>query len=218
MTAPTVTPQQVPRVQTQSPPGYPVGRLLLGGLLILLGVGWLLEETGVVSFDWQTVLSVAVMAIGVALVATARSAHHGGLVFFGLVVSALLVATATLPGVSPFDGVGERSIAPLTLTELEPTYDLGMGPLTLDLSDVVVPPGEDVAVDASVGMGELSVRLPPDVNAMIEATAGAGDVTVLGRTHNGMGVEAVERVTGSEAAGRLHLTLSVGMGAIEVEQ
>jgi len=218
MTAPTMTSQPAARQMPEQRPAYPAGRLLLGGLLILLGIGWLLDETGVYTVQWQTVLALSVAVIGITLLVTARAGHHGGLVFLGLVLSAVLVATATLPGVSPFAGVGERSVAPITLSELEPSYDLGMGPLHLDLSGVAVPPGENVNVRASVGMGELTVVLPAGVTAVVEATNGAGDVTILGRTHNGVGVDATERVAGSEGAGRLHLDLNVGMGAIEVEQ
>ena len=216
----TATEQPPVRTEPAAPPvpPAPASRLLLGGLLVLLGGAWLLDMTGAVDLDGQLVLSVVVMAVGGVLLLTARTAHHGGLIALGVVLSIVLMAWVTLPDVNPTSGVGPRVVAPTSLTQLQPSYELGAGPLTLDLTSVTIPAGTEEHVTASIGAGELIVELPEGATVDVHATSGVGEVTVLGSTQEGLGVEVNEVVDGSETAGRLVLDLSVGMGVIEVER
>ena len=217
MTAPTLTPERV----VPAPPApvdrqHPLARLLFGGLLILLGVAWLLDAAGVYELRWQSALAIALMAVGASLLASARSGSHGGLVFLGLILTPAVIAASVIPAVNPLNGAGERSYAPTTVAAVQPEYELGAGPLNLDLRDLAVAPGERVPIAASVGLGELTVRVPDGVAVDVVATTGGGDVRILGREWNGLGIEVDESVAGSELAGRLVLELAVGLGAIEV--
>ncbi|MGZ8626356.1 MAG: LiaF transmembrane domain-containing protein, partial [Actinomycetota bacterium] len=56
------------------PPTTPprTGRLVAGVVLVLIGVGWLLEVLDVVEFPWEVLLPAALIAVGVALLLTAR--------------------------------------------------------------------------------------------------------------------------------------------------
>jgi hypothetical protein len=208
-----------PRVDPAPPPvrdRQPLGRVLFGTLLMLLGGAWLLDASGAFDLRWTTALSVALIAVGVALLATARSGYHGSLVFLGFVLTPLLVFSSVVPSVNPVGGVGERVYAPSSVAALDDEYELGAGPLHLDLRDIAVAPGQEVPVKASVGAGELTVRVPEGVALEVSASSGAGEVTVLGKTRSGLGVEVSDTVAGSEGAGRFVLELSVGFGAIEV--
>jgi hypothetical protein len=217
MTAPTLTePRVAPGPPAPAPRPQPLGRLLFGGLLVLFGVAWLLEAAGVYELRWQSALAIALMAVGVALLATARSGSHGGLVALGMVLTPAVIVVSLVPGVHPFSGAGERVYAPTTIAAVEPSYELGAGPMTLDLRDLVIPPGERVSLSASVGLGELTVHVPRDVAVEVFAATGGGDVTIFDREWNGLGVDVAESFPGAEAAGRLLLDLSVGLGAIEV--
>ena len=217
MTAPTITTPRVAPAPPQPDRGQqPLGRLLFGGLLILLGLAWLLDAAGLYELRWASALAIALMAVGVALLATGRSGSHGGLVLLGILLTPAVIVANVIPGVSPFSGAGERSYAPATVTAVQTEYDLGAGPLNLDFRDLVVPPGERLAVSASVGLGELTVAVPQDVAVDVAATSGGGDVTIFGREWNGLGVDVNESFPGSESAGRLLLELSVGLGTIEV--
>jgi Cell wall-active antibiotics response 4TMS YvqF len=218
MTAPTLTPPVAPQRPPERARRAPAGRLLLGGLLIVLGFAWMLDVTGAFSLRWQAVLAGSLVVVGVTMIATARSSVSGGLGFLGVVLSVLVIINGTLPSVAPLAGTGDRSIRPESVSDLESEYEWGAGPLSLDLSAIRLEPGEERTVSASVGAGELSVLLPPDVTTTIDADSGVGEITILDRTRNGVGIDMSETVAGSEASGRLQLKLTVGMGAIEVDQ
>lgn len=215
MSAPARTrpPAVAPPSEPRRAPAF--GRLVVGGLLVLLGLVWLVEATGLADVRWRTVLSAAVLGIGLLLLASVRSHRAGGLVGIGVVLSLVLVVTSVASGAPFLAGAGERTHRPATVAEIQDGYELGAGPLTLDLTDLTVTPG-DTPVEASVGAGELLVRLPPGVAAEVEASSGIGEVDVLGRTSSGLGSDVTRSLPGDEDAGRLLLRLSVGLGRIEV--
>jgi hypothetical protein len=198
-------------------PQPPLGRILLGGLLILLGVGWLLDATGAYAVRWQTVLAAAVLAIGLLLLATAKRGRTDGLIGIGVVLSVLLLAVALTPGLSFAGGIGDRVHQPTTIAELEPHYELSVGNLRVDLRDLELPPGTtEVAV--SVGVGEITVLVPRGVSVEVEASTGAGDIDVLGQTSDGLGPRVSHRVPGDGGDARLVLELSAGVGSMEVRR
>lgn len=193
--------------------GLPAGRLVLGALLVLIGVLWLLDAAGVADLRWQVLLPAALTVVGLALMATARGPTHGGLVTMAVVLTVLVVASATIPAVSPLAGVGDRVERPSTAVEAAAGYELAMGTLTLDLRGL--DPADAGDVSASVGMGELDVLLPEGAGADVRARAGAGEVVILGASRGGVGVSVDEVVPGH---GSLALDLSVGMGTVQVRR
>jgi hypothetical protein len=194
--------------------GLSAGRLVLGGLLIAFGVLWLLDAAGVTALRWRVVLPAALTVVGLGLLAGARRRDHGGLVGAGIVLTVLVVFSSVFPVSTPLAGVGDRTERPQDAAEMAAGYELGMGTLLVDLRDVEVPFG-GAELSASVGMGELVVRLPEGVGAEVRARSGAGEVVVLGRSRGGVGVSLDERVPGSPT---LVLDLSVGMGTVEVRR
>jgi hypothetical protein len=202
------------RERTTTPSGLPTGRLVLGGLLVVVGLLWLLDVAGVTELRWRVVLPAALTVVGLALLVTARRGAHGGLIAAGIVLSALVLVASAVPGVSPVAGVGDRTERPASLTADETSYDLAMGSLTVDLRDVDDP--EDGAeVNASVGMGELVVVLPAGLGADVRARAGMGEVNIVGASQGGVGVSLDEEVAGDPV---IALNLSVGMGKVEVRR
>lgn len=203
-----------PTAGTPPPSGTPTGRLVLGGLLVLVGILWLVEATGAVELRWPVVLPAALTAVGLSLVATARRGAHGGLVAAGIVLTLLVVGSSFTAASVPLAGIGDRVERPTTLPEPGTAYELAMGTLTIDLRDVAVPPAGG-AVTASVGMGELVVRLPEGVGAEVRASAGAGEVVVMGASQDGIGVSVAEQVEGRRT---VVLDLAVGMGKVVVRR
>lgn len=57
MSAPTITPTRVPPAPAPVQEHHPLGRLLFGALLILLGLAWMLDAAGVYELRWQRALS-----------------------------------------------------------------------------------------------------------------------------------------------------------------
>ena len=207
------------------PPGRRRGRdsadgQVLGVLLVVGGIGWFLQQAGIVSLSAGTMLSCLLIALGIGLVSTARRAGGGGLVVLGLALTVVLASISAVDTGLLQRGAGERTFAPATAGELEERYDLGVGSLTLDLTAIDADELQGEQVKVQMGVGELVVVLPPasEVAVDVHGRASAGDVKIFGRSaqHDGTNVE--QRVTDEldEGEEALVLDLDVGLGTIEV--
>lgn len=193
---------------------------VLGGLLVLGGVAWFLHQVGLVQLSVTTMLSCLLIALGVGLVLTARRAGGAGLMAVGLVLIVVLASASAVDVGLLQRGVGERTFVPLSGDDLEDRFQLGVGSLTLDLTEV--PPSELAgrSIDVQLGVGELVVLLPPygELPVDVHAEARAGEVDLLGRGAEDGGTNLVERyrdrgITGMPA---LDLDLDVGLGTVQV--
>ena len=206
------------------PPAAPADRngpaaatVLVGALLVLVGIGWLLDAAGV-EVPWRAVLPAALIAVGLACVAGAFRGRQHALMVVGIaltVVLSLAVAADWDLEVPLGGGVGDRTERPTAPDELT-GYELGVGTLEVDLRQLQVPPGT-TTVEARVGIGELAVKLPQGVSVAVVARSGLGQVQALGEEEGGFG----SRVdTTSDASGdrRLELDLRVGLGQVRVER
>jgi predicted membrane protein len=200
----------------------PLGRLILGLVLVAIGVLWLLEALDVVSFSFLAILPAGLIIVGILLIGAARTGRHSGLIVLGVIL------TVVLTFASSFDirlqgGLGERNEHPTTLADVQREYHLSIGQLTIDLRDLDFAAGIK-KVKASVGIGQLTVRVPGGLTVMAKGHAGAGQVMLFGRENSGLDVdlsarsqEQVAAPAGASATtGRLTLDLSVGLGQIEV--
>jgi Cell wall-active antibiotics response 4TMS YvqF len=197
--------------------GPAAATVLVGALLVLIGIGWLLDAGGV-EVPWRALLPAALIAVGLACVAGAFQGRQHAMMVVGVALTAVLsvaVAADWDLDVPLAGGVGDRTERPATPAELT-EYELGAGDFLLDLQQLQVPPGT-TAVQARVGVGELVVELPEGVSARVVASSGLGEVQVLGEEEGGF----ANRVdTTVEAGGdrRLELDLRVGMGQVRVER
>lgn len=195
------------------------GRMIAGLLLVLFGVGWLLEVLDVIDFPWDLLLPIALVMVGAALVAASRSGTgQGGLIAVGVVLTGLLVVGSAID-FPVGGGVGEREERPATVAELREEYRLGVGKLTLDLSDLSnVGLDVDARTRVRVGIGQLVVIVPERLAVLVEARATLGNVRVFEDEEGGFDVE---RRVGPGLDGRgpvLELVLSVGVGEVEVRR
>jgi predicted membrane protein len=215
-----VTTEPIPPAEPAPPAdhrGPATATVLVGALLVLVGIGWLLDAAGV-EVPWRAVLPAALIAVGLACVVGAFRGRQHALMVVGVALMAVLsvaVAANWDLDVPLAGGVGDRTERPTTPADLA-TYELGVGNLVVDLSRLQVPAGT-TPVDARVGIGELVVELPDGVSVEVTATSGLGQVQVLGQEEGGF----ASRVdTASEAGGdrRLALDLRVGLGQVRVER
>ena len=130
-------------------------------------------------------------------------------------VALVLVAAAIFAAVVHVHvgrGVGDRSYTVAGLQDLRENYRLGIGHLTLDLTDVRFPAGV-THVGARVDVGELDVFVPSDVKLQVHGDAQFGQVHVLGRTVEGHNVDKSLTETGGRV---LVLDAHVGTGSLHV--
>jgi cell wall-active antibiotic response 4TMS protein YvqF len=199
--------------------GPAAATVLAGALLVLVGVGWLLDANGV-EVPWRAVLPAALVAVGLATMAGAMRGRQHGLMALGLaltIVLAVAVATDWDLELTVAGGVGERVREPVTTADLR-EYRLAVGTLTVDLEGLQVPEGTTV-VRARVGIGELVARAPAGVALRVDGRAGVGQVHALDREENGLGNRLDARTDDFDTATRrLVLELRAGIGEVRVER
>jgi phage shock protein PspC (stress-responsive transcriptional regulator) len=157
----------------------------------------------------------AVVIVAGALVAV--GAFAGGLRW--LIVPALALAvgvgTAAAADLELEGGIGERSYTPINAEAIpDDGYQLAMGELVIDLRDLRFGPGAEVPVDASVGMGQLTVIVPERVCVEAEASATAGALRIAGERQEGWDVDVA---TGAaEATPRAVIDAKAQFGEVRV--
>jgi phage shock protein PspC (stress-responsive transcriptional regulator) len=146
-----------------------------------------------------------------------RGCFKGIAIALGSLVALVLVAaavTAAVFHVHVGDGIGDRDYAPVATSDLDRSYELGIGTLRLDLSALALPPGE-THVAARIDIGDLYATVPADAAVRIDARAKAGNVEVLGESSDGWQVERHTSETGDRT---LVLDARVGAGSIRVDR
>lgn len=200
--------------------------------LLAIGAGVMaaLHAASLVPLSITGIAAGGLVVVGAGLVASSWLGPARGLVPLGLGLATVMLGAATVgPWIdevrdgarmvarvdgAPSEAMGELSFEPDTLAALMPRYDLGMGKLTLDLTELDFT-GETRAVEVNVGLGELLVILPPGVSADVSGDVGAGEVDALGVRRKGLGNSVQHRDEGTHA-GTLAIELNVGLGKAQV--
>lgn len=164
-------------------------------------------------------LAFALGVVGMGMVAGAFLRSGRGLFVAAVPLAAVAVLASTAPEDVDVvdDALDERTVRPATAEELDPDYELSAGTITLDLRELQLVEDEAVSTAATVGAGDIVVRLPEGVDTTASCHAEMGDVRCLGPSVEG----TVDRVTTDLGAdgpggGQLVLDLRVGMGSVEV--
>jgi prepilin-type processing-associated H-X9-DG protein len=159
-----------------------------------------------------------ILIAGLAVLWASRKERRGRriLIAFTAFAVALVVlfAAAVITAFSWFnvslgDGTGDRVYAPTTVAAVQPSYQLGIGNLRIDLSRV--PLTTPMHVKARVGIGELKVIVPTIASVVVDAHAKAGDLYVLNRHDDGR--NATVHAGGGNI---LYLDARVGAGRVDV--
>ena len=206
----------------ETKPPMPVGQIVVGAVLIVVGAGWLLSALDVATIPWRAMLAGVLIVVGIALAAAAsQGVAPNGLVAIGVslvIVLALLSTASSALSIPLRGGVGERDYRPTAAT-VEPEYRLIAGEMNLDLAGVQFPEGE-TSIEASVTFGKLVIRgIPDSVATTVTASLTAGEVVLFDSTWNGVGIDQTARDANfGEATSRLVIEAAVGFGQIEVSR
>jgi phage shock protein PspC (stress-responsive transcriptional regulator) len=187
----------------------------LGLLLAAVGIVAVLDVTNALTIDWRIVFAVMIIVTGslVAVGATTGRAVGALITLTLALIFALVLALAIR--VPLFAGVGQRTAHPIAATSVGSKYEHGIGDFEVNLADVRFPRGE-THVKATLGVGDLTIRVPNDVDVVVDGHVGAGESDIFGRQHSGTAVhnEVTENAAGSH--GTLVLDAHVGIGQLEV--
>lgn len=182
----------------------------------LFGFGALVTGAAFVTgLGYGLIVAVAIVAIGIALVALSFRGGAKWLIVPALALS-IGVGVAAAADLDLEGGVGEREYRPAAASAIPVDgYELGVGRLAVDLRDIDWTPTRVLDLDVRLGVGDLVIAVPSDVCVVAEATAGAGDLRIAGQHSDGVDAE-VSSATGARATPQLLLDAEVDLGAIRV--
>lgn len=211
------------------PAGPPVTAVVLSVLGIGAGVLLALDAAGLVSISVAALAGGALVVVGAGLLASLWLGPAPRLVPIGLGLAGIMLASSAIggwfdaadrsgerfaQGPASGGGVGDQTITPRTLSELEPRYDHGAGKLTVDLGALDFT-GEERELEIDLGFGELLVLVPDGAAVEVEGGVGMGRAELFGHSSEGFGVQLRQSEPGS-GQGSLRLDLDVGFGEAEV--
>ena len=204
-------PGPVPAIRTRPPRR---GRWLLALGLIGAGMGVvaLLDLWGV-SASPTAYAAAVLLALGVALVASTRRGRPR-LLLPATVVAGIVTAAMMLPTGPDLAGVGEVRRAYATQSELPGDVTLGLGEITLDLSELRLT-GE-TTTSVRVGAGTAKLTLPEFANTEVTWQVKAGEYLARGEHRSGLDLAGREVSTPVPGGPTLHLHITVDAGTLEV--
>ncbi|HWI42173.1 MAG TPA: PspC domain-containing protein [Nocardioides sp.] len=181
--------------------------------VLLLGVVGTVDAAGAhmpVAAYPATVLATC----GVMLLVGSFYGRAGGLILVGLVAGLATVATS----VADAHGVGQVQSTPTTAAAVKSTYDVGMGEIILDLTDVDdldALAGRTIHLEATAG--HVEVILPDDgLDVRAAADIGAeGHATVFSEDKDGGGTTTA-RLDGAPGDDPLRIDVDVRWGEVEI--
>jgi len=187
---------------------------VLGGVLIAIGAAVAAASIAGADVSWQAAGGALVIVAGVGIAAGSAFGASPAIVVPAFLAAALIAASQAA-GIELKGGAGERSYHPTTVADLRGEYRLGAGDLRVDLRDLRLPPGV-TRVKATLGLGELVVRVPDGVGVRVDAHAGAGNIRLFDRDdQNGFDVDASD-ARGLTSPRILEIDADVGLGDLSV--
>jgi phage shock protein PspC (stress-responsive transcriptional regulator) len=193
---------------------------ILVSIALGLAAGLALVSAWVTATGHGTAIAVAVIFVGLALVAAAFATDVRRRATPPLLVLALVLGIPA-GGIAAADikfdnSVGERTYTPTLAADIPAEgYKLGTGQLVVDLRQLPWKPGQTIAASAHLGMGQMIVSAPPNVCVVAHATGKAGELIVAGDVSHGIDPEVTQGSPTSNAP-RLDLDADIQLGQMIV--
>jgi phage shock protein PspC (stress-responsive transcriptional regulator) len=193
---------------------------ILVAIALVLAAGLASVSAWITATGHGTVVAVAVIALGFALVAAAFATDARRRLTPPLVVLALVLGIPA-GGIAAADikfdnSVGQRTYTPTVPADLPAGgYKLGTGQLVVDLRQLPWAPGQTIAASAHLGIGQMIVSVPSSVCVVGHATGKAGELIVAGDVSHGVDPE-VDQGSPTSNAPRLDLDADIQLGQLVV--
>jgi hypothetical protein len=177
-------------------------------LAVTIGVGMSVAPT----VRWELVLDLGVVSLGAA---TALAGRRGATaaavvptVLLAFVAILLVASGARLQG-----GTGTAVAAPRDPAALRNTYRLAAGSQTIDLRGLHGSAGGVAKLQASVGIGELTIAVPDNARGRVVVRIGAGALESFGNPPSGFDLRRTIRIVPDAEPGGARSRLSVDVVA-----
>jgi phage shock protein PspC (stress-responsive transcriptional regulator) len=217
---PVYPPPGPPLPKTRKPPRPPsfLGPIAISVGVVIVGVLLALNASHAIDLSAQAIFATSLLIVGAALVVGTWIGRARVLIAVGAVLAIALVIAAAID-VPLRGGIGARSYAPTSATDIPSTYRLAIGHQVIDLSALNLA-GKKVQVTSSVGIGEVEVLVPSNIRVVAHGRAGTGDVNIDGNNNGGSRVDRtlVLPAIGTPVAGEIDLDLRVGLGRVLVDR
>jgi phage shock protein PspC (stress-responsive transcriptional regulator) len=195
-------------------PARTITRVILAALLAIAVAGAALGVGLAAALGGGVVIASLAVVTGLVLIGTA---FVGGARW--LIVPALaLVLPLGVVAAADIDldgGIGDREYRPASMSELRDRYELGIGGLDVDLTELDLPTGR-TDLDIEVGMGEAVIYVPRDTCVTSDVEIGAGAADVFDRDSDGVDVSFAEAATPPAGRPQLHIDANLGVGVLEI--
>jgi phage shock protein PspC (stress-responsive transcriptional regulator) len=218
----------VPPTPTPIPPIMPpaahkpaehslLGRLTIGFMLLGLGVLALLDNIPGVAIEPEPrhYMALAVTILGIGLLVGAWIGRARWLILLGVI----MVPTMLFSPVFEYEWNSEsfeRSVQPTTFAELEDSYDLDVGNIFIDLTELPWD-GREISLSVAVDAGNVEIRLPEGVGLTGSAEVSVGRVAAPGRESSGLGSPALT-FDNPGPRGTVDIDARVDIGNIEISR
>lgn len=204
---PVLTPTETPAA-----PSMAIGRIITGMLVVLVGIGWMVDLTTDVAIAWGLMVPAALMLVGLGVMFGSRRQDVGGLIGIGVLLVVVTVISGALSFIGPWNGVGQVNETPGVAAEVKAVYEHGIGDFVVDLGDVTF--AESRTVGVNVGVGAVQVIVPPDATVVVKAETGIGKLVVFGETVDGVGLSMDRTAPG--AGPTIYINAELGIGDMEI--
>jgi len=219
----TVDPQPPVPPRKQRPPQPPrpprersvLGRLTIAvGLIVVASMALLDVSDLAIDIEPFHYFAAAIAVLGVGLLIGAWAGRARWLIFIGIIITPLLWLSMLLPVTWDFS-IGEFQHTPVTVEEATNTYEQGAGQMTIDLTQLSSGELAEIGtIEASLGLGEMVIRVPSDIGVALSAQVGAGEVSGPFNTVSGVGFDVAQDFGPEPTV--LVLDLEVGAGTIHI--
>lgn len=204
---PVHTPPELPRRQTVS-----IGRVVTGALVLLVGIGWMVDLTTTAAVSWGLLVPAALMLVGMGVMYGSGRQDVGGLISIGVLLTIVTVVSGAVSFIGPWNGVGEVRETPAVVADVQGLYEHGMGDYLLDLGALTFV--TDQTVSLNMGIGSARVVVPPNAQVIVHAETGIGKLTVFDEVVDGLGL-SLDR-TWVAPGPTIHINAELGIGELEI--
>ena len=194
--------------------GRLAARAAIGIVLLALAAGAFAAAAAGSALGGGIVIAGLVIACGVGLVGGAFRGGARWLIAPALVLALPLGAVAATD-LDVRGTWGDHTFHPSSAAELAAGYEMGVGSMKIDLSEVDLP-ARRTDLELDIGVGEIQLLVPDDVCVTTDAKVGVGVVDAGDGEQGGIDVDVNERRAVAAGVPHLHVIADVGIGAVQV--